>query len=683
MTLKTSLFNKGIYKSALRRYLWGSLLYFIILFVATTLPILLAYDPSTVIGNHYPVLYDNGFLILSILLAMVVPTVVGLLIFRFIHSKKTSIFMHSLPVGRTAIFVSSTLAGLTLMCVPVLLNGIILGIMSFVNYAVFIPFGSVVCWTLINLLALFTMFACTCFVSSLTGNSFAMIALNILFHGIIPLTCAALGVFAETFLYGFTDISDLITKVADGNLIVRLLSRAGGMYTYYRHGIPAFGLDNLWEILAATILFVLAWFLYKKRNLENAEDVAGFKILNPIFKYLITFLAAICAFALFSTFITENPAVFVLVLAIVSAVAYVASEMVLKKTIKVWKSYKGYIAFAVAFTAMTCLFTFTSFFGYETRVPAPDEVKSVAVYNYYNYEEPYVEGDEIIETAINVHKKLIDKTKFYTIKPYDRSYHTRIHIKYKLRNGREIRRAYWVDEAERYEIIGGLYEFAEYRLKHEGLVSEKAEDVYRINIYNTNGDNVILTEPKEIKGLHEALSKDLMSLEYNEIYTDYNFTHLTYEINRMENMGKGVNVPYTETAEKRIEYADADINTNFKNTHKWLADNGYIEYSYYTDMYGTVYIAQRDKLEKSGYRYEYLAARAPMIKSADMINEDCIYLSQASKDKLEEYLRVNYLSYIPGEKEYEIFCSREKGGYEFLGAFDEEEIKKIIEQIIE
>ena len=34
MTLKTSLFNKGIYKSTVRRYTWGAVLYFIILFMS-------------------------------------------------------------------------------------------------------------------------------------------------------------------------------------------------------------------------------------------------------------------------------------------------------------------------------------------------------------------------------------------------------------------------------------------------------------------------------------------------------------------------------------------------------------------------------------------------------------------------------------------------------------------------
>jgi len=302
MTLKTSLFNKGIYKSALRRYLWGSILYFIILFVTTALPLILAYDPATVIGYSSPVVYDGGFIIISMLMAAVVPTVVGLLIFRFIHSKKTSIFMHSLPVGRTAIFVSSVLAGLTLMMVPVLLNGTILAIMSFTDYHVFITFDSVVCWTMLNLLTLFTMFACTAFVSTLTGNSFAMIALNILFHGIIPLITVVFGVVAETFLFGFNITENLFEKMAEGNLIYRLFSRADSLYSFYRKGIPVFDIGNLWEIIAAIALFVLAWAFYKKRNLETSEDVAGFKALNPIFKYLVTFLAAISAFSLFSSF---------------------------------------------------------------------------------------------------------------------------------------------------------------------------------------------------------------------------------------------------------------------------------------------------------------------------------------------------------------------------------------------
>ena len=50
MISRASLFNKGIYKSTLRRYLWGSILYFILLFMITGMSILLNYS------------HDNGYL---------------------------------------------------------------------------------------------------------------------------------------------------------------------------------------------------------------------------------------------------------------------------------------------------------------------------------------------------------------------------------------------------------------------------------------------------------------------------------------------------------------------------------------------------------------------------------------------------------------------------------------------
>ena len=44
MISRASLFNKGIYKSTLRRYLWGGVLYFILLFMITGMSILLNYS---------------------------------------------------------------------------------------------------------------------------------------------------------------------------------------------------------------------------------------------------------------------------------------------------------------------------------------------------------------------------------------------------------------------------------------------------------------------------------------------------------------------------------------------------------------------------------------------------------------------------------------------------------------
>ena len=145
MTSKTSLFNKGIYKSTIRRFLWGSVLYFIMLFVSTGMMIFLNEDPNY--ANTYwssraqSAILSTDYMILPMLMSMVVPTITGLLLFRFIHSKKTSVFVHSLPVKRETNFVSSVLAALTLMAVPVILNTIILIIMSATTFSLHFSVG--------------------------------------------------------------------------------------------------------------------------------------------------------------------------------------------------------------------------------------------------------------------------------------------------------------------------------------------------------------------------------------------------------------------------------------------------------------------------------------------------------------------------------------------------------------
>lgn len=673
MTLKTSLFNKGIYKSTVRRYLWGSILYFVILFVTTALPIFMMVDPrdvSNYIGYSMPIIYD--ITLPSALIAMFVPTVVGLLVFRFMHSKKTSIFIHSLPISRTGIYFSTVLGALTLMMVPVILNGGILAIMALTSYERIFSFSSVIVWILINLLTLFTMFSCTCFVSSITGNSFAMIALNILFHGFIPLVVAAFGVFAECFLFGFADVSDLLSKVADGNLVYRLTKIVDDLYDTYRNGIAVFGLGNLIEIIAAIVLYALGWLLYKNRNLEKAEDVAGFKVLNPIFKYLITFLAAICAFAIFSQFITENLVAFIIIIAIISLVSYVATEMVLKKTLRVWGSYKGFIGFVAMFVLMTTVCAYTNVFGFETRVPDAERVESVAVYNYYNNDEPFVADKDVINQVISLHKEIVSPENIYIIRSGRERYYTRLHMKYKLTNGKELNRVYYVSEKKLYEIMGTLYEIDNFKIALEDYAAKKPEDIIRINLYGDEAGSVSIDSREEIKGFHEALKKDIMALDYSQIRSQYNkgsSLHVAIE-SRVEDLDL--------IADVKIAYGDTDINMNFKNTHKWLNENGYKEFSYYDKIKGTVYIAN-DKALNEGY--EIASERAALLKSPEIPESGCAYFSEITKEKLREYMIENYFSYLPEEETYVIYHSLEHGGYGVICEVDKKTAEGIIEKI--
>ena len=110
MILKTSFFNKGIYKSTVKRYSWGAFLYFVILFVSTGLSVFLNVeqhfsDMPQDYYREYPLILNGVYMTVPILLALVVPTVASLLVFRFVHSKKQAVFIHSLPVSRKANYI--------------------------------------------------------------------------------------------------------------------------------------------------------------------------------------------------------------------------------------------------------------------------------------------------------------------------------------------------------------------------------------------------------------------------------------------------------------------------------------------------------------------------------------------------------------------------------------------------
>ena len=194
MTSRTSLFNMGIFKNTVKRFKWGSILYFIILFFSVPF-LFLAEDFDRLLQRYSvdlqvsPVLLRSDYIVIPVLLAIAVPTVVAVLIFNNVHSSRQGVFVHGLPATRGANYVSSVLAGLTLMALPVILNAGILMIMSFTSYGKIISSWSVVYWVALNLSILFIMFSASVFTAFLTGNAAAHIGINIFVH-VIPMIIA-------------------------------------------------------------------------------------------------------------------------------------------------------------------------------------------------------------------------------------------------------------------------------------------------------------------------------------------------------------------------------------------------------------------------------------------------------------------------------------------------------------
>jgi len=335
MILKTSLFNKGIYKSTVKRYAWGSVLYFLILFLINGLNIILSSDryfrqlqnPNMERFAENPLILRGDFLGISTAISGFVPTVVALLIFRFLHSKKSAVFTHSIPVKRSTNYVSSLLAAFTLMALPVIANGIILMGMSLSFYGQFYTAFDCLVWMGILLFTLFILFSCAVFSAVICGNSFAVIIINVLVHSVLLIIAAGFVNLATVFLHGFPGDNTVFDILTSNNFYGAAFS-LGNSATFRENFTFIKGVEF---VIISLIIYAVSLLLYKKRKLEYAEDVAGFKCLNLIFKYGITFIVTLSAFSIFSHNIKENVAAFGIIVLIVSAVAYFATEMILRK----------------------------------------------------------------------------------------------------------------------------------------------------------------------------------------------------------------------------------------------------------------------------------------------------------------------------------------------------------------
>lgn len=669
MISKTSLFNKGIYKSTLRRYAWGSILYFILLFLITGMVILLTINPETYVNYHSirrnPIILSPDFTIFPMLLSMVIPTVTGLLVFRFVHSRKTSVFIHSLPVKREANYISTVFAGLTLMGLPVILNGIILMIISLSGYGELFSVGSCLTWILLNLFCLFAMFSSVCFVAFITGNSFAMVFLNALFHFFVLILAAGFSKISSLFLHGFSEEYTVVEKVLENTFPIRL----GTIMTEwgYAAGKAAMHGGAIVKILIISVVFyILGLLLYRKRRMETVEDIAGFKCLNVIFKYALTFTAFLSSYALLSYFAEENPFVLWCMVIIIGAIVFFGVEMLLKKSFKVWRFYKGFAVVLLLFALTICIFKFTTFFGFETRIPEADNIESASLYEYYHDEKPFFKDEDIKERIRKIHSSLI-------LEENDEERYSIVNIEYLLKNGKTMKRRYKVNE-KIHEIMNNLYENSEFKKANEAVFMP-IEALYRMNVSGEGGSESI-TDEKKMSELLAAIKEDMEGLSYSRIHSSgWSFNiELEYTLKEDEDF-RTFAEPYTLSSAggQRVRYFHIGINPNFEKTISWIKENGLWDIVKIRNS-GVLYIA-RDWRE-----LPFFDDDGRILEKNDPEKEKNIIKieDEEKRAKIIDYIHNTGLDYIPEDEFYTIYKVDDFNAkdYTVLSIIPEKELSK-------
>ncbi len=572
MISKVSWFNYGIYKNTLKRFKWGAVLYTIILFFSAPFVIM------TEKGYYgYNGVEENDSLFVAIFAAMVVPTVVAMLIYRFAHSKNASLFMTSMPVKKEAIYLSSLFAAFTMMSVPVLVNAVILTVMRFTFYSELIRLAHIAFWTGVNLYVLAVMFAIATFSAFLTGNTPAVAVINLLLITFPFIVYLSVNVIGEAFLKGFTGYSVLedILKLSPIPWI------GENLFDYDSARLSFFAILRTWLYFAAAVLlYVISGFLYKIRRTELCGEVAGFAVMKPILKYTVTTTAFLVLFSILS----EIGAPMLFAAATMVVITYFACEMIMEKRINIFAgSIKGLLAYAAVMAAVISFCAFTSFFGYETYVPDINDIKCVAIDGMiYNREaDEYMSETDIIDMVRDTHADIInddDENRENNYYVFD--------IEYILKDGKSVRREYKLSNEKRDIYIGRLFEETDYKYYYTGMDMLNIDNIKVVNVetYAQDEDGLTMMSSSDILSGDKArelilrTKEDLAQVSYSDFSdADESATYVLRIDNNYSPNISSKDAVFKSYPDSGYDSFSIAINEKFKRAVKYLSECGISE----------------------------------------------------------------------------------------------------------
>lgn len=496
-------FNKAVYVATLRRFWVGSVLYLLLMMLFSGF--------WGLVGAYVNDGYIFGsFSGASLTYAVVMAPIVAVLVYRFLHSKKNAVFLHSMPITRGENYFSTLLGAFTLMSAPVLVQALILALSTgAIEYSF--------TWMLYTLFCNIAMFSIATFAATLTGASWVTFPLYIggnILNGVLYMFIDDL---METFAVGYSHSSKVLDVIGELNMPMLL----GKLTTYDSDTYELTEFTTMLIVaLVALAFYIFSAILYKKRKLERCEDASAYTVFNYISKYMVTFASSVVAFMIFSSYIGDNNIVFIMGMVIMTAATYFATEMILRKTFKVWGSYKGYLIFVACFTALLLYMAFSNVFGFETYVPKTEAIGKVKVDSDVYYCKAF-SNKESIDTICEKHKEII---KAETVDILGENGGEYFSITYFLKNGERVDRDYYVDEEMEYNVMDALYESEEFKREYEGILSLEPSQIEGAMLINYTGGMYPVADfdifPGDYPSLLDAIKKDILENSYSDLYKE-------------------------------------------------------------------------------------------------------------------------------------------------------------------
>ncbi|MGG1676938.1 multidrug ABC transporter permease [Neobacillus sp. NRS-1170] len=649
MPSKMSWFNKEVMLQIGRSTGWVSVVYFLGLLFILPIQLLIIYsDEDDRLYQNTDNLFSYNFEF-QIGLFAIVPIILAVFLFRFLHAKQATDLMHSLPLKRTRIFHYYALTGMLFLIIPVVaITFIILLMHNTLDLGSLFSVKDIFYWAGTTTVITLLLYTAAVFIAMLTGMSTVQAVLAYVFL-FFPVGITLLMFYnLKILLYGFPSdyfFSRQFEKLSPITYAAVLDSKRFPWN------------DGVLYIILIIVMYGLALLLYKKRNLETASEAIAFPKLRSVFKYGVTFCMMLLGGSYFHEVSFNSNSWTIFGYAIGAALGYLAAEMILQKTWRVFARVKGLIIYL----ALIAVFGIgVQILGiYENKIPEEAEIKNVILTDNFGY---YMGSDDIyseyyspvpmkekanIEAVRKLHKQIVADEKINQQRQDDRS--VNFFIRYEMKDGSYLTREYTVNERLYEDFFKPIYESKEYKLTTNEVFKLKENKIKKLTIGGrgpiTKG--VTLSNPDEIKEAIAALRQDVLA----ESYEDRHY---------FEGQGSMIEVSLGSD-----HFLNFEIKPTYQHFTKWLKQKELLKGTMVTaDDITHVLVAKRD----TSKTVDLENIKNEVEKSADkfdVTNKEQIQkmLDNASPDSSHGYVSIFYYHF--GDY-FEVMFFDEKHAPEFV-----------------
>ncbi len=563
MKSRTSFFNYATFKKNVTRFwpIWGAYLFCLVL--AAPLTFLICKSVGVHALKYYARDIEDAAIVLMPTVAMFMSGLSVMAVFSYLFKSNRVDFTHSLPIKRSSLFVTNYISGFCFTLIPnLIISAVMIVLMGLngVNCAVIFKI-----FVAITLMTVF-YYGLAVFCAMICANAVAMpmvyLGINFLAVGINGIVSLLGSMFLKGYEAALIPASRILTPIVN-------------MYIFDEHDINMVYLSKMSAYAIVGIaLTVCAYLLYRIKKSESAGDIASFKPIRYVFRYLLggigAYTVGLLLFYIFENiFLTQRKSMggfilFMLTTLFGALLLYYVFEMFALKKFKVFKgSLKGVLPLVIA-VILISLFTFFDLLGYSTRIPDISDVESVRVNIDYSQR---LESDDVDFI------KLVRSTHTLIASSETEEYGAMFEVEYRLESGNLLKRRYRYYRDDEL-ISGAIVDLLEAPATNNAVADMLEEsEVHDFNIYRdndyidvnsyANGDALVKALINDIRGgaklKFETGYETYYYEEYKNFYkiyvyfhgynqsvhclVDESFTETWAYLQTLERMAKGLDAP--------------------------------------------------------------------------------------------------------------------------------------------